>query len=63
LPVADDPRWLASYPNDERGYNFRFEPDSTRFPVLPEPGDYEIVVEIRFRQGNPAPLVFRTRVV
>ena len=63
LPVVDDPRWLASRPNDDRGYNFRFEPDSTRFPVLPEPGDYEIVVEIRFRQGNPAPLVFRTRVV
>ena len=52
--IADDPRWKR----DSIGYNFRFEPDLREKELFKDAGEYVAVVTIKFKEGNPAPLVF-----
>ena len=56
--IVDDPRWKK----DSVGYNFRYEPDLRDKPLFNESGEYVVVVTIKFKEGNPAPLVFNVSV-
>lgn len=56
--VTDDARWTQ----DETGYNFRFEPNLREKQLFTESGDYAAIITIRFKEGNPAPIVFNVSV-
>ncbi len=53
---TNDWRWNEKV--DERGYNFRFEPDTRENPIFPEKATYKVVFTIVPKEGNPAPLVY-----
>lgn len=52
--VASDSRWTV----DSTGYNFIYEPDSRVNPIFPSPGEYVVIVTIRFTNANPLPIVY-----
>jgi len=56
--VDDDPRWTE----DETGYNFVFEPDTTVNPIFPDGGRYVVVITIQFANANPAPISYEIEV-
>lgn len=56
--VATDPRWKQ----DSIGYNFLFEPDLREKQLFSQAGEYAVVISVKFKDGNPAPLVFEVAV-
>lgn len=53
---TNDQRWNERV--DDRGYNFRYEPNTRENPIFPEAGSYEIVFAVTPFLGNPAPIVY-----
>ena len=56
--IASDPRWKQ----DSIGYNFLFEPDLRGKQLFAQAGEYVVVISVKFKDGNPAPLVFEVAV-
>jgi hypothetical protein len=56
--IASDPRWKQ----DSIGYNFLFEPDLREKQLFAQAGEYVVVISVKFKDGNPAPLVFEVAV-